>query len=88
MWKFPFFDLINSKSMESFQREGGNPAFVKMYLEVIPVMSILEIFCKLILRIFTTYTKENNKYLEVLFVKYIALDLMFAEINKCGPWRR
>lgn len=82
MRKFPCFDLINSKSMESFQREARNPAFVKMDLKVIPVMSILEIFCKLILRIFTICTKQINKYLEILFVKHVALDLTFAKINE------
>jgi len=52
---------MNSKSMESFQREAVNPAFVKMYLKVTPAMSILDILCKLLLRIFTMSTKQNNE---------------------------
>ena len=57
LWKFLFFDLMNSESVESFQREAVNPAFVKMHLEVIPAKSVLDILCKFLLRIFRFYTK-------------------------------
>lgn len=47
--------------MESFQREAVNSTFGKKYVEVIPAALIWDILFKLLLRIFTIYTKQNNE---------------------------
>lgn len=58
--EFSFFELVNSKFMENFQREAVNPTFGKKYVEVISVILICDILFKLLLGIFTIYITQNN----------------------------
>lgn len=47
--------------MESFLGEAVKPIFGKKYMEIVPVTLIWDILFKLLLRIFTVYTNQNNE---------------------------